>query len=232
MTSDQSLLFGLALGSKTPVLFVGPVPVTSPALAANSYTIVDPVPIEAVEFQVSTLGGARAERRSVAKARTSLRPAEPDSPRINRRDVNTSDLNFLSLSEQEVFQALSLDPDVISIRRETQRAVLSSPGRSYVPDFLIWIDGAEPFNPIPVEVGNQDVVPSMDRLVEAMLASQAKVGILINPEAPSKPYVHEPKSGLAVIQVGVVHPAGQDASLGRAVREARNHLVHGGEFRG
>jgi hypothetical protein len=231
LTPDQALLFGLAQGAKKPVLFVGPISVVSPALAANSYTLIAPVSVEAIGFQVSTLGAARATRRSQAAQRSSSKTTNREPVSHGRRIERTSGLSFSSLLEERVYEALSLDPDVLSIKREP-RMQSDHSGRSFVPDFLVWVNGAEPFNPIPVEVGGRGVATSTKRLVDAMVASNLKVGLLIHPDAAPQPRVQEPLSGLAVVQVGKVAAPGTGLPLSRAVREARNFLVHGGEPRG
>lgn len=230
LDAAQAVTLGLALGARRPVVFLSPSEVRFPVIASRSFTLTEPVQMSALAFQLDTLGRKRAKGRS---SRAERNTAE-EGPAENRGDnFGEPQEGFDSLLERRVFESLRRDPSISRLIRESPRATLTGTP-SPVPDFLVWVEGAASFNPLPLEVtGGQDRRRVMTRLFTAMEASNARLAIVIAEGGGPRPTEFvEIEKGKAILWIdsGLLESPGW--SLSNRVRVARNRLLHSAGDRG
>lgn len=238
LDSAAALLAGIALGARRPLLFIADTPVESPALATLSSWLSPAAPVDAIAFQIQTLGTQAAVRRSKRQALAESKSTHNDSrPRVADSMVSPPEKNSgfspASLLEARVFEALDADPGVRSLAGES-----IAPGRrpteaASLVDLLVWVDGAAPFNPVPVEIKSRRNSHGIEQVFSYLHASGGSIGVLVtDDEDQSSAPIMEEKDGALVIVITVAALAGQTGEFSRMVRGARNVLAHGTGSRG
>jgi hypothetical protein len=94
-------------------------------------------------------------------------------------------------------------------------------GRQALTDFLVWLDGAQPFNPIPIEVKGSSSPRAFEQVFGFLDASRSVLGVLITDEE-ARPQAVE-RDGRIVVAL----PRQNMPELVELIRAARNALVHG-----
>jgi hypothetical protein len=240
LDSATALLAGIAIGAHRPLLFIAEKPVESPALATLSSWLSPSVPVDAIAFQIQTLGTQAARRRSKRQAlaaskstHNDSRPLVSDSLVSNSPPVKNSGFSPASVLEARVFEVLDADPGVRSLAGES-----IAPGRrpneaTSLVDLLVWVDGAAPFNPVPVEVKSRRNSHGIEQVFSYLHASGGSIGVLVtDDEDQSSAPIMKEKDGALVIVITVAALAGQTGEFSRMVRGARNVLAHGTGSRG
>lgn len=237
LNSEQAFVYGLAVAARRSVLFIGPSAVRYPAVTAGSYTLLEPVESDAVAFQVHALGHKRASQRSKRDGTTERTLSASKGDVVSRSTSTASKAGarrpFESLLEATVFQAFQVDLGIsqISMEDDSTSYVLNGTERVRV-DFLIWVEGAAPFNPVPVEVGGGgSPARALDRLFEVLAAGESTLGVLVTSGQWLGPTGEIEREGRVVIVTSDRELANSETEVSKLVRSARNRLVHGGAAR-
>ncbi|MFB7844057.1 hypothetical protein [Microbacterium sp. NPDC056052] len=236
---ELALLAGLALGAQRPLVFVGPVPVRAPALAALAHTLIEPLSTEAIAFQIQALGAKTADRRArrgeLAAQKVETGPpryaADATDPTIEKvaqaRQIESSEF------ESTMLRALARDRGIASLGGDSWATKHVTGGRASVVDALAWVDGAAPFNPIPVEFKARASRAAVEQVFSILAASGATIGVLVVGEARGldDPQVDE-RDGRFLITISADSLSRESALFSRWVRAIRNDLAHGRRVRG
>lgn len=216
LNSSLALLYGIAFALGRPVIFLGPEVVTYPALAAISGTLLWPAPKDALGFQLEVLGEQRAERR---RKRQRLERAPSGPSRVEKKTERIDHIGPLdSLLEVRVLETLRQDLAISHISRDSSVQPAAA-------DFLVWLEGAEPFNPIPIEVKGQWSHSAEEQLLRMMAAASSPIGVIVADHI-AEPGVawHQHR---AVVRIALEALSADSNNLTRLVREARNRLIQG-----
>ncbi len=93
-------------------------------------------------------------------------------------------------------------------------------------DFMIWMDSAQPFNPIPVEAKGTSNARAFEQIFRFLAASRSVLGVLITDDQTPPQTIEQ--DGRIVVAISL-----QDVPrLVELIRAARNALVHGKSQRG
>jgi len=240
LDSATALLAGIAIGAHRPLLFITDTPVESPALATLSTSLSPSVPVDAIAFQVETLGTQAARRRSKRQdvaasklTRNDSLPRVADSTVSSSQPAKNSGFTPASVLEARVFEVLDADPGVRSLVGEPMSRGRSSNETRRLVDLLVWVDGAAPFNPVPVEVKSRRSSRGIEQVFSYLHASGGSIGVLVTDDQDqfSDPRMEE-KDGAFVLTLSLATLASRSSEFSRMVRSARNLLVHGTSSRG
>lgn len=246
---ETALLVGIALGAQRPVLFVGPVPVRSPALTTLAHTLIEPIAIEAIAFQVRTLGGKAAERRARREANAAKLRAQRDAKTESghyggwhRYQVNAIDSTLEksesvrqlgeSNLESDILRGLANDAGVTSLGGDSWATKHKSVDRTSIVDVLAWVDGAAPFNPVPIEIKARKSRDAVNQVFSVLSATGATIGALIVGETTDDLPLVEERDGRVVVTMSAASVVGPGMPFSRVVRDIRNRLAHGTGPRG
>lgn len=231
----MALLAGIALGANRPLVFVGPIPVRSPSLAARTHTLIEPIPVAAIGFQLQTLGAKAADRRArreeVASRKASISVPQFLSDAYDQTPQKLEQARRIEASSLEslVLEALAKDPGVTTLGGESATARNMHGRRDLMIDALVWVDGAAPFNPIPVEVKFHPSRAAHEQAFSVLAASGSALGVLIvgDTAATGEPQVDE-RDGRFLITLSAQSILRQSSLFSRWVRAVRNEIAHGG----
>jgi len=236
---ELALIAGLALGANRPLVFLGPVPIRAPSLAAHTHTLIEPLSTAAIAFQMQALGAKAAERRA-RREELASKKLNTGSPRYvanaadptiakaaQARQIETSAFDSV------VLRALAADSGVTSLGGDSWATKHVSGGRASIIDALAWVDGAAPFNPIPVEFKSRASRGAIDQVFSILAASGATLGALIvgEPSGLNDPQVDE-RDGRFLITMSADSISRDSSLFSRWVRAVRNDLAHGRRVRG
>lgn len=240
LDSATALLAGIAFGAHRPLLFITDTPVESPALATLSSSLPPSAPVAAIAFQVETLGTQSARRRSrrqeVAASKTEnndSRPQVADSTVSSAQPAKSSGFSPSSVLEARAFELLDADPGVRSLVGESIPTGGGSIVSTRLVDLLVWVDGAAPFNPVPVEVKTSRTSRAVEQVFSYLHASGGSIGVLVtdDQDESSAPSLEE-RDGALVLTLTLAMLASRTGEFSRMVRSARNTLAHGTGNRG
>lgn len=233
LDSSQSFVLGAAAGIGRPVLFVGPRVVRFPVFAASNFTLLEPFEREALAFQIESLARKRAAARERRLARASEpRREELAAPPLRPKKTAREELHFDSRLERDIYNTLLLDPGVTSLSKEETALVVSDPSRRVRVDFLMWVDGAAPFNPVPVEVSASALRGvHIERLFAVLEASNSFLGVLVvtGGDNSTQSEFLDANGRLVIVASAAAISRSPMSAL---IRKARNKLVHGTVSRG
>lgn len=236
---EAALLVGLALGARRPLVFFGPVPIRAPSLAAQAHTLIEPLSTDAIAFQIRALGAKTADRRA-RREELGAKKLATRSPRYvadatDPTMVKAAQARQIESSEFEstVLRALAADTGVTSLGGDSWAARHVTGGRSSIVDALAWVDGAAPFNPIPVEFKVRASPAAIDQVFSILAASGATIGALVIGESSglNDPQVDE-RDGRYLITISADSISRESSLFSRWIRTVRNDLAHGRRVRG
>lgn len=222
LSTAEAFIAGVAVGAQRPLVFLGPMSVQASGLPAATHTLLEPIPSEALAFQLDALGRKLAnKRRPRQKTDQRTRALQHKPVSVSRQGELHSDL------ERRVYEQLvSIESVSEVVLGSAEQSLLSAGDNLMLTDFMIWMDSAQPFNPIPVEAKGTSNPRAFDQIFRFLAASRSMLGVLITDDQAPPQTVE--RDGRIVVAISL-----QDVPrLVELIRAARNALVHGNPQRG